>query len=241
MLGPLGGLATHCHLLADTAVVKVPSELPDAVAAPASCATATVAAAWRVARARSSPTLPQTVVVLGLGMLGLTACAWAAIDGHTVVACDVSTDRSLQAGRFGPTHAVKPPDVVELVQSLTEGRGADLGFEMSGSPAAAKLSLDVLRIGGTAVWVGAVSPTDPVSVHPETIVRRCLTVTGIHNYAPRDLAAAVAFLANHHTRFPFAELVTRTFPLHDATAAFHFAEAEHSVRVAVAPDLTHGL
>lgn len=51
-----GGFATHCVLLPGTAIVAVPEGLPDAVAAPASCATATVAAAiaaagpWRGAR-----------------------------------------------------------------------------------------------------------------------------------------------------------------------------------------------
>ncbi|WP_227254418.1 alcohol dehydrogenase catalytic domain-containing protein [Frigoriglobus tundricola] len=45
--GPVGGLATHCHLLRGTAIVRVPADLPDAVAAPAGCATATVAAVLR--------------------------------------------------------------------------------------------------------------------------------------------------------------------------------------------------
>ena len=39
-----GGLATHCHLAPGTTVVEIPSGLPDEVACPANCATATVAA-----------------------------------------------------------------------------------------------------------------------------------------------------------------------------------------------------
>src|SRR5690606_7982528 len=44
-----GGLATHCHLTKNSAVLQLPEELPDKVASPANCATATVAAALRVA------------------------------------------------------------------------------------------------------------------------------------------------------------------------------------------------
>ena len=227
--GPLGGLSTHCHLLAGAAIVKVPAALPDAVAAPAGCATATVMAAFRAAGGRG----PRTVAVLGLGMLGLTACAVAAAAGDAVIACDVSDARLAHAARFGAAHIAKPRELLELAKSLTAGRGADLALELSGPADAAAAALDVLRVGGTAVWVGAVSPVGTIPVNPESVVRRCLTVAGVHNYAPRDLAAAVEFLAANHTRFPFAELVADTFSLDAADAAFRFAEAEHPVRVAV--------
>lgn len=226
--GPLGGLSTHCHLLAGTAVVKVPPGLPDAVAAPAGCATATVMAALRACGNDSA-----VVAVIGLGMLGLTACAALSAAGHTAIACDVSDTRLSQAARFGAAHAAKPSELVALARSLTNGRGADAVLELGGSADAARLSLEVARIGGTIVWVGAVSPVGTVAVAPETIVRRCLTVTGVHNYAPQDLAAAVAFLAANHSRFPFAELVAAEFPLDAADAAFAFAEAQRPVRVAV--------
>ena len=167
-------------------------------------------------------------------MLGLTACAWLESLGATAVACDVSDTRLSQAVRFGARHLAKPDALTELVMSLTHGRGADVSIELSGSPEASAAALDVLRIGGTAVWVGAVSPTPPVPVFPEAIVRRCLTVTGVHNYAPQDLAAAVEFLAANHMRFPFAELVAKSFPLSDVNDAFQFAEAERPVRVAIA-------
>lgn len=246
--GPLGGLSTHCHLLSGTAIVKVPAELPDAVAAPAGCATATVAAALRAANQRtegrgqravaqpaeSSSLTSGSLVVFGLGMLGLTACAWAESLGITAIACDVSDARLAQAARFGARHLAKPDALADLVKSVTRGRGADAALELSGSPEASRAAVELLRVGGTAVWVGAVFPTEAVPLSPEQVIRRCLTVTGVHNYAPHDLAAAVRFLAANHTRFPFAELVSRSFPLGAVNDAFAFAEAERPVRVAVA-------
>jgi alcohol dehydrogenase len=233
--GPLGGLTTHCHLLRGTAIVKVPAGVPDAVAAPAGCATATVAAALRAARLlapRPSPLAPR-VCVFGLGMLGLTACAWLDALGAIPVACDVSEARLAHATRFGAKFVALPHELADVVAGATVGRGADAALELSGAPSACAASLSALRIGGTAVWVGTVSPTEPVPVSPEVFVRRCLTLTGVHNYAPADLLAAVAFLEAHHARYPFAELVSRTFPLSAVNDALAFAEAEKPVRVAV--------
>jgi alcohol dehydrogenase len=224
--GPLGGLATHCRLLSGTAIVKVPDGLPDAVAALAGCAVATVVACGEASGSGDA------VVVFGAGMLGLTACAIAS-GSSAVIACDVSDSRLSLAKRFGATHTSNPSEVVELAKSLTDGRGADAALELSGSSAAAALALDVVRVGGTAVWAGTVSPADAVPVNPEAVVRRCLRIAGVHNYAPWHLRDAVAFLAANHERFPFAELVAKSFPLDGVEEAFRYAEAEKPVRVAV--------
>src|SRR5262249_54102875 len=124
-----------------------------------------------------------------------------------------------RATRFGARHLAKPDALPDLVKALSGGRGADAALELSGSPAAVAAALDLLRIGGTAVWAGTVSPTDPVPVLPEAVVRRCLTITGVHNYAPADLAAAIEFLAANHERYPFAELVSRTGTPHSPRPA----------------------
>lgn len=233
--GPLGGLSTHCHLLRGTAVVKVPADLPNSVAAPAGCATATVAAAIRVGSlsAGTAGTPARTIIVMGLGMLGLTACAWIAANGDTAIACDVDEERLARARQFGADVTATPSVLREAVHSRTAGRGADLVLELSGSASAAQLGLDLLRVGGTAVWVGSVFPTPPVPVSPEEVVRRCLTVTGIHNYAPGDLKAAVEFLAANHRRFPFAGLVERTVPLDSVAEAFDSGERERPIRIGI--------
>ncbi len=239
--GPHGGYATHCHLFAGSTVVRVPGGLPDAVAAPAACATATVMAAYREALNHSTgDRFPRCVVIFGLGMLGLTACAVASVgEASVVVGADIDAARLVLAARFGATHPVRlPTDGVGLlaqVKELTAGRGADLALELSGSPIAAGLSLEVLRIGGTAIWLGAVLPTGPVPVNPEQIVRKCLTLKGVHNYAPPDLDSAITFLASHHRRFPFADLVAQSFPLSEIDIAFRNAAADRPVRVGLIP------
>lgn len=227
-----GGLAEHCVLAAGTAVFKVPTELPDTVACPANCATATVAGALRTA----GDVQDQAVLVMGAGMLGLTAAAMARHRGAAqVIVCDIDPQRLAMAEQFGATHVALGEDVRSLVDQMTAGRGVDAVLEVSGSPDATELGLNLLRIGGRMILVGAVFPGRALQVDAEQVVRRLLRIEGLHNYRPDDLAAALEFLAATWKRYPFEELVSMTFPLQDAQAAFEHAVATKPFRVAVIP------
>ena len=229
-----GGLADYCHLAAGSAICRVPSGLSDAVACPANCATATVAAAMRYA----GPCAGCVVLIQGAGMLGLTAAAMAASAGaRDVIVCDTVAKRLPRAGRFGATHTARVDDdgaaLQDAVEQATSGRGVDVAIDLSGAAAAMETGIELLRIGGRYVWVGAVFPERPLAVSAETIVRRMLSIQGLHNYMPEDLCRAIEFLHHNHARFPFEELVAETFALEDADAAFHHASRSGALRLAV--------
>jgi alcohol dehydrogenase len=206
-----GGLADHCLLAPGTAIFRVPDEIPDAVACPASCATATVACALEAA----GPIAGRVVLVLGAGMLGITSTAWSrALGACEVIVCDSNDDRLAVAVGFGATKTTSPTRVAEIVTEATGGRGVDIALELSGAPEAIEETLPLLRTGGTLVLVGSVYPTRPVPIAPERIVRGCITVRGVHNYAPRHLHAALMFLALH-PQYPFGTLVSSWRPLEE--------------------------
>jgi alcohol dehydrogenase len=234
-----GGLADYCHLARCTAFVRVPDNVPDEIASTANCATATVAAALRVA----GDCRGQTVLVLGAGMLGLTTCAMAREAGAAdVMAADINATRLAQAQRFGATTAIDvqrdAQPLREAVSRATNGRGVDLAFEMSGSADATELGIEVLRTGGRAILVGAVYPGRAVQLNGERVVRRLLRIEGIHNYTPADLRTALEFLNRCCTKYPFAELVEGPFSLPDAEQAFRHALSSQAFRVAVRPGRT---
>jgi len=231
-----GGLGEYCLLVRGSAIFRVPDEVPDVIASSANCATATVAAALRVAGGCRS----KTVVIQGAGMLGLTAAAMAAVnDAAGVIIADVDSRRLEMARQFGATEVVDVAGggdaMSECVQRATDGRGADLILEMSGGTDAVRQGLTWLRTGGQYVMVGAVKPVGSVALDIEQVVRRMWNLHGVHNYAPVDLAAAIDFLAAHWRRFPFAELVTGEYPLDEADAAFQSMVATAAIRVAVRP------
>lgn len=228
----LGGLATHCLLVEGTSIVRLPDDLPLATACPASCATATVAAALESAGELHD----RSVCIFGAGMLGLTACAMAESLGAGKVVCiDPVTSRLDRAVSFGATHVATPLGLSEIASDTTGDLGFDVVLELSGSPAAFHAGWPLLRIGGTLVLVGAVFPGPPVPVALEQIVRRHVTIRGIHNYAPRHLVAAVDFLAAHHKRVPFAGLVSQWYSLTSVSDAFAGSASPDKIRIGVTP------
>jgi alcohol dehydrogenase len=227
-----GGLASHCLLVPGTAIFRVPDEVPDEVACPSSCATATVAAAIEAAGPMDDG---RSVLVLGAGMLGVTAAAWSrAMGASDVIACDRDTDRLAAAVAFGVTETCPPSQLAEVVMGATGGRGVDVALEMSGSPEAIEGALPLLRTGGTMVLIGSVFPTRPVPIVPERIVRGCLAVQGVHNYAPRHLRAALAFLAAY-PEYPFGTLVDPWRGLDELDALVASAPPPGALRIGIRP------
>jgi putative phosphonate catabolism associated alcohol dehydrogenase len=225
----LGGLAEHCLLARNTSVVCLPEELPLSVACPANCATATVVAALEAA----GPLHERTICIFGAGLLGLTAAAMVTAAGGVAIVVDPQQTRRDRALAFGAHAAVAPEEIAECVPRMTNGFGVDAILELSGADTVWNLAWPLVRTGGRIVLVGAVFPIPAVSFLPEQLIRRQLTVLGIHNYAPRHLQTAVDFLVAHHTRFPFETLVSRWSPLADIHAALTDARHPQCIRMGV--------
>jgi len=231
-----GGLAEYCRVVAGSAMVKLPPSLPDFIACPANCATATVAAAMRV----SGECAGNCVIIHGGGMLGLTAAAMTRSQGAAaVIVTDIAEPRLARAEGFGATNAISVAEGTEhlndVIDQLTNKRGADLVFEMSGSTTAIEESVGQLRIGGRLVLVGSVFPSRAVRLAPEQLVRKMLRIDGVHNYTPADLSTAVEFLNEMAEKFPFESLVDAYFSLQDVNAAIESASDSNVIRVAVHP------
>ncbi|MFE6997245.1 alcohol dehydrogenase catalytic domain-containing protein [Microbacterium sp. NPDC057659] len=202
-----GGFASHAQLGAGTTIVRVPEQLAAAVAAPASCATATAWAA--VARARAIRPLDGVRVrVHGAGLVGISVAAIAAEHGAVVDVRDPDARRQALAEEFGASGFDDAPDIV---------------IECSGH--AVQTALDEVEVGGVVVLVGSVFPAPPVPLDAESIVRRLITVAGVHNYTGAELAEAVGFLSGAGRAYPFAGAVGAVHPLASLDEAIAAAAA----------------
>jgi putative phosphonate catabolism associated alcohol dehydrogenase len=231
-----GGFATHAHLRAGTAIVRVGEALRAEVLAPASCGGAT---AWAALERADDVTDVDdaTVLILGAGLIGLTASAMARHRGATVVVADPDPERRALAARFGACQVVDPADARGLAGALAATGSTEYGIviEASGSPRAVHAALDAVGVGGVVVLVGSVFPTERVPLDPERLVRGLVTLRGVHNYAPRDLDGALRYLRDHGDDHPFEELVSARYPLGQIDRALAAAASGTSVRVAVDP------
>jgi len=227
-----GGLSQYTILRPNTPIVKLDETIPVQLASIINCSVATVAGALRLAEGVEG----KTLLVSGAGMLGMVACAMAKTQGATtVVALDVDKQRLAWAKAFGADIILHTSDDLDkaLKTQLGVGNPIDIVLEMSGVPDAIENTLDLLAIGGMAVWVGAVMPQRKLAISAEQIVRKLQTIRGLHNYNSDDFIAAVLFMEKYHLTFPFDKLIHDEFCLNDINEAFAYALHHNPFRVGV--------
>ena len=229
-----GGLAEYCVLRRNTGILKIPETMPLPIAATLNCAIATVAASIRMAGDLTG----RNVVIFGMGLLGIACIAMCREAGTSWVGtADIAEDRLLHAKHFGADHTMNLQDHstgdTEALRQLFPKKGVDVVFDMSGSPDAMELGMDILAIGGCAVWVGAVFRNRKVGIDAEKIIRNLHTIKGIHNYNFEDFKYALDFLEKSWQKYPFDTVVEKEFELNDAEQAFEYAVSRKPLRVGI--------
>ena len=103
----------------------------------------------------------DSVAVIGCGGVGSAAIAGARLaNAATIIAIDLD-DRKLEwARKMGATHTINAGsgDVVEAIQALTGGNGADVVIDAVGRPETWKQAFYGRDLAGTVVLVGVPTP-----------------------------------------------------------------------------------
>lgn len=111
----------------------------------------------------------DVVLVLGAGPTGLTTMMSARLFGPAViVACDVNEERLALAKARGLCDVTVNPmrqDVIELVRNLTEGRGADVVFEVAGAKNTFELAWQAARPNAVVVVVALYEAAQTLPLH----------------------------------------------------------------------------
>ena len=141
-------------VIPEISAVGVPAEVPAKIAALVSCGVLTgVGAATNTASIRKG----DTIAVLGCGGVGLNVIQGAKIAGASeLIAIDRFDSKLELARQFGATQTVNASegDPAVAVRGSTEGRGADVTFEVIGLDATIAQALDMTRNGGETILVG---------------------------------------------------------------------------------------
>ena len=170
--------------------------------------------------------------------MGLTGTALAKSKNASVIlVCDKHRANLERARQFGATDVslFESESLIRWVKGRTEGRGVDFAVELSGALDAARSAIDCCRVGGTAIFAGTAAPVGSLLLDPEMVVRKMLTIIGVHNYRPDDLDSALEFLAGEGSNFPFESLLSSHFSLEDADKAFLAAESAVGKRIVIYP------
>jgi threonine dehydrogenase-like Zn-dependent dehydrogenase len=99
----------------------------------------------------------DTVVVVGLGALGLLAVSMAVAGGaETVIGIDPLPARCALAEAYGADHTIDPTagDAALVVHRLTGDKGVDVAIELTGVYPALQTAIRCVRVGGTVCSAG---------------------------------------------------------------------------------------
>jgi L-iditol 2-dehydrogenase len=194
---------------------------------------------------RAEIALGDTVVVQGSGPVGLNALVFAQLAGALrVLVTGAPAARLAHARRLGAEEVLDvgetrdPAERVRWVRERTRGRGADVVIEATGNPEAVVEGLEMLRDGGRFVVVGQYTDAGDVTLNPHRHVnRRHASILGCWGYEYTHLHRSVLMLARHRRRFAWSQLVTREYPLGEASRALADMEALAVVKVLIRPGL----
>ena len=173
----------------------------------------------------------EFVVVIGGGPIGLLVALVARESGARVVVSEVSAPRRALASDVG-FQVVDPgaDDVAAWVSELTETRGADVVFEVSGSAAGALEMTKLASLRGRVVLV-AIFP-EPQPVHLFDFFWKELELRGARVYEADDYERAIALIAGGN--LPLDRLITTVEPLDRLPAVFtEHARASTAMKILV--------
>ncbi len=174
----------------------------------------------------------KSVVISGVGSIGLLAIQVARAAGALAIyAVDVNPARLELAKKLGADAAfvATRDDVPSEIARLTNGDGADVLLEMSGSGAAIDTGLNLLRNGGTAALLGI--PSNPVTLDlAERVIFKGIAVLGINGRRMFETWYQAEALVKTGRVDPRA-VITHVLPYAEFDRAFELMEKGEAVKI----------
>ncbi|MGZ4292065.1 MAG: zinc-dependent alcohol dehydrogenase [Gaiellaceae bacterium] len=217
-----GSMQTRWNVPAHV-LVRLPEHLSLQTAA---LAEPTAVAVHDVRRSGLAP--GERAVVVGAGPIGLLIATVAHSVGAEVAVFEPNGRRREVVAALGHL-AVDPlsEDAEAWVENWTDGAGAAVAFEVSGTEAGMGTAIRCLGARGRAVVVG-IHPSPPL-VDLFRVFWRELTLIGARVYERADFEEAARLLADD--AIPSSTLITDVVPLAEVMEAFHALDAGVSMKI----------
>ncbi|HZZ48490.1 MAG TPA: S-(hydroxymethyl)mycothiol dehydrogenase, partial [Pseudonocardia sp.] len=179
----------------------------------------------------------DSIAVIGCGGVGDAAIAGANLAGATtIIAIDTDPKKLEWARQFGATHTINPKeqDVVETVQELTDGNGANVVVDAVGRPETFKQAFYARDLAGTVVLVGVPTPDLTIELPLIDVFGRG-GATKSSWYGDCLPSRDFPMLVDLHLqgRLPLEKFVTETISLDGVEEAFHKMERGEVLRSVV--------
>ena len=175
----------------------------------------------------------DVVAIYGAGPIGILTALVARHEGAgKVVITEPSAWRRDVATRLGFTVVPDGATVVETIEALTDGEGADTTFDSAAHPSVAAELTATTRVHGRIVVVGVYK--EPTALDLQAICFKEQSVVGVRVYTSTDIARAIELIAADALNL--SVFPTRAFDLAETGAAFAAAAyGQECLKVMVTP------
>lgn len=217
-------------VVSENRVTPVPASIDRRTAPLLGCAVTT---ALGVVNNDAAVGIGESVVVFGVGGVGLNIVQFAALVGaHPVVAVDRLDNKLEMAARFGATHLINSandPDVAGRIRQIVGADGADKVIETTGVKQLIETGYEVTAKKGRCILVGV--PREKVEIytlplHFEKVLKGS---EGGHSQPARDIPRLVRLA--EAGKIGYDGIVTDEFPLERINQAIDLMRSGRSGRI----------
>lgn len=177
---------------------KMLEYIPDGLSfAKAAVTTDSVATAYYALAERINIQPNDTVLIMGVGGLGMNGVQIAKALGAIVIAADIIDEKLELAKKMGADYIfnTKKVDLVEECKKITKGKGVDFSAEFVGHTFTTELAIKCLAVGGTQIQPGY-SVSDIFSLSHFDFVSRSLTLIGSRGLTKNTLTGAMKMVCD---------------------------------------------
>ena len=159
----------------------------------------------------------ETAVVLGGGPIGLLVAMVAKETGANVIVSEVNEKRVAKAKELG-LNAVNPTklDLIGYVKDQTDGRMADVVFEVAGVQAALDIMTEIAGIRGRILMVAIHGQKKEIDLFK--FFWKELKLIGARVYEKEDYERSIALITTN--KLPFEAMITDVQPLSNIQQVF---------------------
>ncbi len=195
--------------------------------------------------------LGDAVVLVGLGVLGQLVTQYVRnLGAREIIVIDTSEMRLEMARAHGATHVLKTgvEDARDRVLELTNGRGADVVYDITGFPDVFAPALGLARKFGKLVLLGDTGTPSLQHLTPD-VIRRGVRVLGAHDdHAPTQESDTNRWTKRNMTDLFFtflergqmrvADLITHRYAPQEAPQAYQMLQTNRAAAMGIVFDWT---
>jgi 2-desacetyl-2-hydroxyethyl bacteriochlorophyllide A dehydrogenase len=171
----------------------------------------------------------STVLIIGLGTVGLLAQQVCLANGNTVVTTDPADQSIALSRKLGAECAVNAglPDRMRIIEKSLGDRRIDYVVDNVCTEETVNFAASAVKKGGEVIVIGVCNVN--LSIDYRTILLREVDLQASYLYTHDDFLKAAALVTSG--RIETRPLVSKVFPLRSAREAFAYKHAVPSVKV----------